>query len=92
VEAEKTVVVASARSIEELIRAFESRAKAYDGQLEKAFSDYVGQVQRTLGELRQYSDGVHDRYADALQTLQAVIENARTFVPESDPTLERLST
>jgi len=92
VEAEKTVVVASARSIEELIRAFESRAKAYDGQLEKAFSDYVGQVQRTLGELRQHSDGVHDRYADALQTLQAVIENARTFVPESDPTLERLPT
>ncbi|MDR6290635.1 ABC-type transporter Mla subunit MlaD [Inquilinus ginsengisoli] len=92
VEAEKTVVVASARSIEELIRAFESRAKAYDGQLEKAFSDYVGQVQRTLGELRQHSDGVHDRYTDALQTLQAVIENARTFVPESDPTLERLPT
>jgi methyl-accepting chemotaxis protein len=92
VEAEKTVVVAAARSIEELIRAFESRAKAYDGQLEKAFNDYVGQVQRTLGELRQHGDGVHDRYADALQTLQAVIENARAFVPESDPSLERLPT
>lgn len=91
VDAEKTVVVASVRSIEELIRAFESRAKAYDGQLEKAFSDYLGQVQRTLGELRQHGDGVHDRFAEALQTLQAVIENARAFVPESDPPQERLS-
>jgi len=85
IDAERTIVVASAQSIEELIRTFETRAKAYDGQLEKAFSAYVEQVQRTLGELRQHSDGVHDRYADALQVLQAVIDNARTFVPESDP-------
>jgi methyl-accepting chemotaxis protein len=85
VDTERTVVVASAKSIEELIRAFETRAKAYDGQLEKAFTTYVEQVQRTLGELRTHSDGVHDRYAEALQVLQAVIENARTFVPESAP-------
>lgn len=90
IEAERTVVVTSAKSIEELIRAFEGRAKAYDGQLEKAFITYVEQVQRTLGELRSHGDGVHDRYADALQTLQAVIENARAFRPESDaPKLER---
>ncbi|WP_428681689.1 methyl-accepting chemotaxis protein [Reyranella sp.] len=90
IDAERTVVVASAQSIEELIRNFEARAKAYDGQLEKAFATYVEQVQRTLGELRQHSDGVHDRYADALQVLQAVIENARTFVPESEPPQPRL--
>ena len=90
IDAERTVVVASAQSIEELIRTFEARAKAYDGQLEKAFATYVEQVQRTLGELRQHSDGVHDRYADALQVLQAVIENARTFVPESEPPQPRL--
>lgn len=90
IDAERTVVIASAKSIEELIRNFEARAKAYDGQLEKAFATYVEQVQRTLGELRQHSDGVHDRYADALQVLQAVIENARTFVPESDPLQGRL--
>lgn len=90
IDAERTVVVASAQSIEELIRNFEARAKAYDGQLEKAFATYVEQVQRTLGELRQHSDGVHDRYADALQVLQGVIENARTFVPESDQPQGRL--
>lgn len=83
VDAEREVVVRSAKSIEELIRTFESRARAYDGQLEKAFSTYIEQVQRTLGELREHSDGVHDRYADALQVLQAVIDNARTFQPES---------
>lgn len=87
VDAERTVVVSSAKSIEELIRSFEGRAKAYDGQLEKAFATYVEQVQRTLGELRSHSDGVHDRYAEALQVLQAVIENARAFVPESAPPL-----
>ncbi len=90
IDAERTIVVASAQSIEELIRTFEARAKAYDGQLEKAFATYVEQVQRTLGELRQHSDGVHDRYADALQVLQAVIENARSFVPESEPPQNRL--
>lgn len=84
VDAERTIVVSSAKSIEELIRAFESRAKAYDGQLEKAFTSYLEQVQRTLGELRTHGDGVHDRYADALHTLQAVIESARSFHPESD--------
>jgi methyl-accepting chemotaxis protein len=83
VDAERTVVVSSAKSIEELIHNFEARAKAYDGQLENAFTSYVEQVQRTLSELRNHSDGVHDRYAEALQVLQAVIENARAFVPES---------
>lgn len=90
IDAERTIVVTSAKSIEELIRNFETRAKAYDGHLEKAFSTYLEQVQRTLGELRQHSDGVHDRYAEALQVLQAVIENARTFTPESEPPRERL--
>jgi uncharacterized protein YukE len=82
-DAERSAVVSSAKSIEELLRAFEGRAKAYDGQLEKAFATYVEQVQRTLGQLRNHSDGVHDRYAEALHVLQAVIENARAFKPES---------
>jgi hypothetical protein len=67
------------------VRAFEERAKAYDGQLENAFKTYLEQVQRTLSELKAHSDGVHDRYADALHVLQAAVENARTFIPESDP-------
>lgn len=86
VDAERVVVVSSAKSIEDLMRAFEGRAKAYDGQLDKAFSTYIEQVQRTLSELRNHSDGVHDRYGEALQILQAVIENARAFTPESGPT------
>lgn len=86
VDAERAVVISSAKSIEEAIRSFESRAKAYDGQLESAFKVYLTQVQRTLGELTTHSDGVHDRYAQALETLQAVIDNARAFVPESAPT------
>lgn len=90
IDAERKVVVSSAKSIEELIRTFEGRAKAYDGQLEKAFGSYVEQVQRTLGELRQHGDGVHEKYAEALQVLQAVIENARTFTPESEPPQQRL--
>jgi hypothetical protein len=84
IDAERTAVVKSATSIESLIRAFEDRAKGYDGQLEKAFSTYLEQVQRTLGELRNHGDGVHKQYGDALQTLQAVIENAKAFRPESD--------
>lgn len=90
IDAERTTVVSSAQSIEQLIRTFEGRAKAYDGQLEKAFGGYIEQVQRTLGELRQHGEGVHEKYAEALQVLQAVIENARTFTPESEPTQQRL--
>lgn len=83
VDAERAIVVSAARSIEELIRAFEGRAKAYDGQLDKAFATYLEQVQRTLHELNSHSDGVHKRYANALEVLQGVIENARAFRPET---------
>lgn len=84
VDAERRIIITSAQSIEQLLRAFESRAKSYDGQLENAFVVYVEQVQRTLDELRNHSDGIHDRYSEALQVLQAVIENARSYSPESD--------
>lgn len=81
--AERAIVVSSAESIETLIRTFEGRAKAYDGQLESAFKTYLDQVQSTLSELRTHDVSVHQRYADALHVLQTVIENARAFSPES---------
>lgn len=83
--AERAIVVSSAESIETLIRSFEGRAKAYDGQLESAFRTYLDQVQSTLSELRSHDAGVHQRYAEALHVLQSVIEHARAFTPESEP-------
>lgn len=91
VDAERAVVVTSATSIEGLVRAFEGRAKAYDGQLERAFATYLEQVQSTLGELKNHSDGVHDRFGEALHVLKAVIDNARTFIPESKSDGEGIS-
>ena len=80
---EKQVVTAAMAAIRELIRSFESRAAAYDGQLEKAFQTYQTEVAKTVDGLESHGRGVEQRFADALSTLQAVIENAKAFEPES---------
>lgn len=82
---EKQVVLEAMLSIKGLIEAFESRAASYDGQLEKAFQTYQVEVGKTIDKLEDHGNGVQERFADALSTLQAVIENAKAFEPESQP-------
>ncbi|MCB1340557.1 MAG: hypothetical protein KDK24_05730 [Pseudooceanicola sp.] len=81
---EKTVVLDAADTIKTLLRAFESRAAAYDGQLEKAFAVYQTQVAETLGRLQSHGADVQNRFGEALATLSAVIQNAKAFEPESN--------
>jgi hypothetical protein len=81
---EKQVVMEAMQSINGLIEAFENRAVAYDGQLEKAFKVYQDEVGKTINRLEDHGNGVQEKFADALSTLHAVIENAKSFEPESD--------
>ncbi len=81
---ERGVVVAAAEAIREQIKSFEARAASYDGQLEKAFKAFSTEISRSISEVENHSNAVHQQYADALGTLQAVIENAKAFSPESE--------
>jgi hypothetical protein len=80
---EKQVVLEAMAAVKKLIETFESRAAAYDGQLETAFKTYQHEVGKTIDRLEEHGSGVQERFADALSTLQAVIENAKSFEPES---------
>lgn len=80
---ERELVVAAATSIRDQIKSFEARAAAYDGQLTTTFKTFSEQISRSIGEVENHANNVHDQYADALSTLQAVIENAKAFAPES---------
>lgn len=80
---EKDVVINAANVIRDQIKSFEARALAYDGQLEKAFRSFSEEITRSISEVENHSNNVHGQYADALATLQSVIENAKTFQPES---------
>ena len=80
---EKQIVEAALNSIRNLIQAFESRAAAYDGQLEKAFQTYQTEVAKTVNQLESHGRGVQERFTDALGRLQTVVENAKAFEPES---------
>lgn len=81
---ERDLVVAASNSIRDHIKSFEARAAAYDGQLEKAFKTFTDEIARSITEVETHSNSVHTQYADALGTLQAVIENAKAFRPESE--------
>ncbi|MBB4576017.1 methyl-accepting chemotaxis protein [Rhizobium lentis] len=83
-DSERGVVVAAAESIREQIKSFEARAASYDGQLEKAFKTFSTEIGRSVSEVENHANAVHQQYADALGTLQAVIENAKAFRPESE--------
>lgn len=80
---EKEIVTEAMNAIRDLIRSFESRAAAYDGQLEKAFRTYQDEVAKTIDRLERHGSGVQDRFTEALGVLQTVIENAKAFEPES---------
>lgn len=81
---ERDLVVTAAASIKDHIKSFETRAAAYDGQLEKTFKTFTEEINRSISEVENHSENVHRQYADALGTLQAVIENAKAFSPESE--------
>ena len=51
---EKKVVLEAMQAISGLIAAFESRAVAYDGQLEKAFQTYQEEVGKTIDKLEDH--------------------------------------
>ncbi|WP_420419746.1 hypothetical protein [Pacificispira sp.] len=80
---EKETVTEAMAAIRDLIRSFESRAAAYDGQLKEAFQSYQVEVAKTIDRLETHGVGVQQRFTDALGILQAVIENAKAFEPES---------
>lgn len=80
---ERDVAITALGTITGQIKTFEARAASYDGQLEKAFKSFSEEIARSISEVENHSNNVHGQYADALATLQAVIENARTFQPES---------
>ncbi|OSQ35492.1 hypothetical protein [Thalassospira mesophila] len=80
---EKEIVTETMNALRDLIRSFESRAAAYDGQLEKAFKTYQDEVAKTIDRLERHGSGVQDRFVEALGVLQTVIENAKSFEPES---------
>ncbi len=80
---EKDIIVSAAATIRDQIRSFEARAAAYDGQLERAFKTFSEEITRSISEVENHANAVHEQYADALGTLQAVIENAKAFEPES---------
>lgn len=81
---ERDLVVSAATSIREQIKGFEARAAAYDGLLEKAFKAFTEEINRSISEVENHSNSVHHQYAEALSTLQAVIENAKAFEPEGE--------
>lgn len=71
--------------IRSLVSSFESRAAAYDGQLEKAFQTYQDELTKALELLENHGKETSSRFAEGLSTLQSVIENAKSFEPESTP-------
>jgi len=83
IASEKDVAVTALNTIRDQIKTFEARAASYDGQLEKAFRSFSEEIARSISEVENHSNNVHGQYADALATLQAVIENAKAFQPES---------
>lgn len=83
-----TALSSAAEAIKVQIEAFESRAKAYDGDMETALKVYKTNLDAAMAEVQAFSGDVHGQYADALQRLRAVIEGARTFSPEPELILE----
>ncbi len=81
-DSERGVVVAAAESIR-AIKLSKRRAASYDGQLEKAFKTFSTELGRSVSEVENHANAVHQQYADALGTLQAVIENAKAFSPKA---------
>jgi hypothetical protein len=79
-----TALTSATEAIKVQIEAFESRAKAYDGDMETALKVYKTNLDAAMGEVQAFSGDVHGQYANALQRLRAVIEGARTFSPEPE--------
>ncbi|WP_321339912.1 methyl-accepting chemotaxis protein [uncultured Cohaesibacter sp.] len=82
-ESERDVVIRAAHAIEQQIATFEARAAAYDGELEKAFRSFRELISQSMSEVETHAESVHGQYAEALSTLQAVIQSAEAFIPES---------
>ena len=84
---QSAALLSTAKIIQEQVAAFEVRSAAYDGEMERAFRSYKENLDVAIGEVERHSESVHGRYADALQRLQSVIDNANTFEPEHSKTI-----
>jgi len=80
---DKQAIVSTTETIRTLMRSFESRAAAYDGQLEKAFKTYQDEIAKSVDTLENHGKETKARFTEALSTLQSVIENAKAFEPQS---------
>lgn len=83
-EMQTTALTQAAEAIRVQIDAFESRAKAYDGDMENALNVYKTNLDAAISDVQAFSGDVHVQYADALQRLRAVIEGARAYSPEPE--------
>lgn len=86
---QSTVLLSTATAIREQVDAFEQRAKAYDGEMDRALRSYKDNLDSAVGEVEKFSSSVHDRYADALQRLQSLIDGAKSYEPETTGASER---
>ncbi|WP_299693503.1 hypothetical protein [uncultured Tateyamaria sp.] len=77
-------VVVAAEAISQQVRAFEERAKAYDGDMARALEGYRKNLDAAVEKVSRFSGDVHADYSDALQRLRAVIDSARSFEPTTD--------
>jgi uncharacterized protein Yka (UPF0111/DUF47 family) len=75
----------SLKAIDSALERFEEIAARHDqmdAQLGQAFSTFRDQVQRSVAEVQQHADKVHQLYTGSLDTLREVMDQAETFVPE----------
>lgn len=77
-------VLVAAEAMSQQVRAFEERAKAYDGDMARALEGYRKNLDAAVEKVSKFSGDVHADYSDALQRLRAVIDSARSFEPTTD--------
>ncbi len=84
--AEKQSVEAALEGIQRALERFGETVDRYD-QLDEnlgaAFQTFRDQVERTVADTRGSADAVYAQYTQAVQTLQAVVDELRDFEPES---------
>jgi len=59
-----------------------ARHDQMDAQLGRAFETFRDQVQSSVRVVQDHSNNVHQKYAEALDTLRTVVDQAESFVPE----------
>jgi len=87
-DGQRDVIAATMTSLSSSLAAFQDVLDRYDNIDEKlgaAFQIFQEQVDESIARLADYSVGVHDKYADALQTLKTVVDGAADYRPTQRP-------